>query len=88
MGTEVTFRHGAAVLVQADLFLDSRFSILRLRHILCREAIFMCRKRQCVGVAVSALGIGLLIGCFFGNTFLQILVGAALVALGLLLPRC
>ena len=87
MGTEVTFWHGAAVLVQADFF-ASRFSILRLRHILCREAIFMCRKRQCVGVAVSALGIGLLTGCFFDNTFLQILVGAALVALGLLLPRC
>ncbi len=59
-----------------------------LWHILFREAIFMCHRRQCVGVAVSALGVGLLIGCFFENMFLQILVGAALVALGLLLPKC
>lgn len=47
----------------------------------------MCRRNQVISAILIALGLGLLLSCFLESVFLRLAIGAALAALGLLLPR-
>lgn len=46
----------------------------------------MCRKYQTLSWFVLALGLGLILSCLVESVFWRLLIGAALVAAGLLLP--
>lgn len=45
----------------------------------------MCRRTAIVGVLVAALGAGFILSCIFNSVFLRILIGAILIAAGLLI---
>ena len=47
----------------------------------------MCRRNQADSAILIALGLGLIVSCFFESVFLRLALGAVLAALGLLLPR-
>lgn len=46
----------------------------------------MCRKYTAVSWCLLALGLGLILSCLVGSVFWRLLIGAALVAAGILLP--
>lgn len=48
----------------------------------------MCHNTSKIGWLVLGIGVGLLASFLFGGWFLQALIGAALVVLGLLLGGC
>ena len=45
----------------------------------------MCRRTALLGVMVSALGAGFILSCVLEGVFLRILIGAVLIAAGLLI---
>ena len=47
----------------------------------------MCRQTMMLGLAIGAVGIGLLLGTLFSSTVVQVLLGSGLVILGFCLIR-
>ena len=48
----------------------------------------MCHKPSKIGYLVLGVGLGLLVSFLFGGWFLQALIGAVLIVLGILLAGC
>ena len=59
----------------------------RLLRILLQEAIFMCRRNTMIGGALAALGAGLLVSMLIPRSIWTILLGVALILLGVLLSE-
>ncbi len=45
----------------------------------------MCRKTQILGIALIALGAGILLSCLFDGWFLRFVLGAGVIVAGLLI---
>lgn len=50
-----------------------------------KEEDHMCRRTVLIGAAVAAVGVGLVVSCLIDAVLLRILIGAALIAAGLIL---
>ena len=48
----------------------------------------MCRKNQMVSLLLMAFGAGMLTGCCFTSTAVQVLLGAAALGSGICVLRC
>ena len=48
----------------------------------------MIRGRRCIGIALAALGLGLILSVLFEGCLLPLLLGLVLIAAGCLFMKC